>query len=195
MRLSSSGSRAWPERRKLTELMFLPFLVLYPAIAYPSVSQITGSEFLEKSQFIFVGTVIERESFWSEDRRFILTRHIFAVEEPLKGAPGDRVEIVEYGGRADGITLQLSHGASYSRGAEYVVFTYRDSSGRQRTLAGPLGQLPVIRQDGGERLIRLHPSHPLAEVLAPPEKALFRDLYDFCGQLRSALEAFSHEEN
>ena len=155
---------------------------------------VRGADFFQKTNFVFVGKVVEKKSYRSEDGRFIFTRHIFQVSEAIKGEPGSRLEMTEYGGTVGRESMAVSHGPSYAVGQEYLVFSYVDLLRHNRTLAGPLGQFRVVTSQSGERRIRVYPSHPLREVLEQQNEAVFQELKAWSRQLRRAAEKFSNQK-
>ncbi|MDA2935286.1 hypothetical protein MYX82_13235 [Acidobacteria bacterium AH-259-D05] len=150
----------------------------------------TETDFFQKTHLIFVGKLLEKKSYWSDDGRFILTRHIFQVGESIKGDPGERVEITEYGGTVGNRAMTVSHVAYYRLNREYLVFSYLDSFQRNRTLAGPLGQFQVITNRSTQRMIRIYPSHPLSASLSEGRISTFQELNAFSTRLRTSLEKF-----
>lgn len=160
-------------------------LVFVSTLAQRGFFNVTAEDFLHQTRFIFVGTLIEKESYRSEDGRFILTRHRFEVLDAIKGDPGDRITITEYGGTVGDITMEVSHSPRYAAGQEYMVFSYVDPGNHDRTFAGPLGQLRVIADRSGSRAVRIYPGHPLARLLGAGAGGLQR-LEAFSVELRQA---------
>ncbi len=170
------------------------FLVLSILTAQTSYFSVTGKDFLEQTRFVFVGKLVDKVSYRDAEAGEILTKHIFLVSEAVKGDPGDRVEVIEYGGTVDGRTLMVSHGPSYVLGQQYLVFSYLDLLGHDRTLSGPLGQFQVLSGGSGRRAIRLYPTHPLRDALEPDSAATFMELDGFCNRSRERLEAIEYEK-
>lgn len=153
---------------------------------------IQGSDFIEQTEFIFLGRLIRSESYHSEDRRFILTRYSFQVEESIKGAHREQLELVEYGGTVGDESMTVSHGPRYSVNQEYLVFCYADPLQQNRTLAGPLGKLPILHDQQGKRLARLYPTHPLLDVLPSSRPQVLWEIGALTGHLRTAVQRSSH---
>ncbi|MBI4456406.1 MAG: hypothetical protein HY644_10955 [Acidobacteria bacterium] len=152
---------------------------------------VRGADFFQETNCIFIGKLERKESYRSDDGRFIFTRHTFQVEEAIKGNLDRHVELIEYGGTVGEQTMGLSHGPMYMLDQEYLVFSYLDLLRHNRTLAGSLGQFRVITDSAGRRSIRVYPSHPLREVLGQEKEATFQDLIAFSQRLRKAMEKFS----
>ncbi len=153
---------------------------------------IQGSDFIEQTHFIFLGKVIGLESFRSNSGQFILTRYTFQVEENIKGAKAEQLEIVEYGGTVGEETVTVSHSPEYGLNREYLVFCYVDPLQLNRTLGGPLGRFAVLQDQQGNRVARLYSSHPLLQVLSAPKANVLWEIGVLAGQLRSALQGSSH---
>lgn len=182
--------------RSLLESFLLTGVILWISIV-PGTGQArvyfntTPEDFFQKTNFIFVGELLDKQSFRSDDGRFIMTRHVFQLREAIKGDPGPQVEIVEYGGTLAEMTLEVSHTPAYLVGQEYLVFTYQDLRKQNRTWAGPLGQLPVLKDARGRRAVRLYASHPLTQVLQ--DRSILQDLELLSRGLREALKETAHE--
>ena len=101
--------------------------------ARQSYFNVKGTGFLEKTELIFMGRLVEKKSFWGGDRQVIFTRHLFEVEDAIKGAPQGKVKIIEYGGTVGETTIRLSHHPHYVLGQEYLVFSYIDPDSPYRT--------------------------------------------------------------
>ena len=174
--------------RLLILLLILPFITTFIP-AQQEYFTVKGSDFLEKTNYIFTGKLIDKKSYWSEDGSSIMTRHVFDVQDTVKGTPGGTVTVTEYGGTVGNRSMTLSHNSNYVLGQEYLVFTYVDLLKHNRTLAGPLGQFRVISDRGGSRVIRMYPSHPLRQVLGEESTAIFQKVAGFCDTIRSRVGA------
>ena len=184
--------------------MFFPkqfiFLTFFLSLTSPFLAgqsraaSVADIDFLEESNLIFVGRLVEKESYWNEDHRFILTRHLFQVQDSVKGDPDNLAEIIEYGGTVGELAQQVTHTARYRLGREYLVFSYLDDLQRNRTLAGTLGQFQVINGGSNQRVVRIYPSHPLALTLGGQPLSTFQELEVFSAKLRATLEELTRPE-
>ena len=165
-----------------------------PLVAQQGYFNVTGADFLEKTELVFVGKLVQKQSFWSQDRGMIFTSHVFQIQDVIKGTPQSPVEIIEYGGTVGDQTVTASHQPRYLLDQEYLVFSYIDLLKHNRTLAGPLGQFPVVRDKEDRRVIRIYTSHPLLEVLDRPDAKLFQELSTFSQRVRQAVEGLSIEK-
>lgn len=179
--------------KKIAIVLILANLVSIVSLAQNGYFKVSGPDFLERTNFIFVGTLLDQASFRSPDGRYILTRHIFRVEDAVKGKPGTTIEIMEYGGTLGNKSMTVSHSASYQEGGKYLVFSHPRSTAGNRTFAGPLGRFPVLTDEKGNRTVRIYSSHPLLEVLEREEAGILQDLGQFSRQIRSQVERRSGE--
>ena len=101
--------------RLLGLLLILPLITTFIP-AQREYFTVKGSDFLENTTYIFTGKLIDKKSYWSEDGRSIMTRHVFDVQDSVKGAPGGTVTITEYGGTVGNRSMTLSHSCNYLLG-------------------------------------------------------------------------------
>ncbi len=173
------------------QFIFLPFILSVASLFLSGQSpsaQAVEIDFLQDTNLIFVGKLVEKESYWSDDHRFIMTRHIFQVQDSVKGDPGQLAEIIEYGGTVGELAQEVTHTGRYQLDREYLVFSYRDDFERNRTLAGTLGQFPVIQGGSDQRVVRMYPSHPLASRLEGEFLSTFQELNIFSEKIRTTLK-------
>jgi len=167
-------------------------------MSLPALSQEgwTKEKFLEEADLVFIGRLVDQEGFWDAAHRLILTRHVFYVEDVLAGNPDRVVEVTAYGGTVDGLEMSLSHSTRYIQGQEYLVFSYLDSRQRNRTLAGPLGQFQIVTEVGGNRIVKVYPTHPLSGISDTGGGAgIFRTLESFSRVIRTALNSHVRSED
>lgn len=147
-----------------------------------------SQRFLQMSHTIFKGRVVSSNSFFNSETGDILTRFLFQVDETLKGPESGQIEIIEYGGAIEGLTMVAPHGAKYRLDAEYLVFVWRDDLRRERTLGGDQGALPLVLDGTGEAAVRLAPNHPLRSLL-PNGKGILIDFRSLSQAIHKAGES------
>lgn len=192
---SCEGESMKCQWRRSCLYLFLPCVLVSTSILLRGERRyfdVQGTDYFLNTNYIFVGKLVGKESYRGSDGRFIFTRHVFQVEEAIKGNPGSRVEITEYGGTVGKESMGVSHGPAYLLGQEYLVFCYMDLLGHNRTLAGPFGQFRLIADKTGRRMVRIPPSHPLCEVLDAGEAPLFQDVSALSKKLRELAVKLSH---
>lgn len=102
-----------------------------------TVERFSLDELSLRSQTIIQGVVRGSRSFWSPDRKLILTATTLEVTESLKGQTARTVEVTTVGGQVDDTVLHVSGMPSFTAGENVVVFMER--SGAFTTVFG-LGQ-------------------------------------------------------
>jgi len=94
---------------------------------------------------IVVGRVESRNTYWTPDRRLILTDYTIAVEDTLKGAVSPTIRFTTIGGTIGDTTLYVAGMPAFADGEETVVFL--EEAGRFRTVVG-LGQGKFTVENG-----------------------------------------------
>ncbi len=136
----------------------LTVLATPPVLAAGNVP--SASDFIQQSDLIFIGTVVDQVALLDSKTGLIRTRYEFRVDHYLKGGGTEQLAITELGGQVDGLRLIVSHGVSYTRRGKYVVFAGRSEHGL-RTIGGTQGRLPLIQNSGSTETVRMGPRHPL----------------------------------
>jgi hypothetical protein len=102
-----------------------------------TVERFSLDELALRSQTIIQGVVRGSRSFWSLDRKLILTATTLEVTESLKGQAARTVEVTTVGGQVDDTILHVSGMPAFTAGEHVVLFMER--SGAFTTVLG-LGQ-------------------------------------------------------
>lgn len=102
-----------------------------------TVERFSIEELSLRSQMIIQGVVRGSRSFWTADRKLILTATTFEVTESIKGQAVRIVEVTTVGGQVDDTVLHVSGMPSFTAGENVVLFMER--SGIYTTVFG-LGQ-------------------------------------------------------
>ena len=77
------------------------------------------------SDAVVRGQVVSRSSFFTQDRRTILTEVVVEVAEAWKGTPGERVRVIVPGGRVGDLAQRVDAAPGFADGEEVVVFLSR----------------------------------------------------------------------
>ena len=125
--------------RKTTFLISVSCLVLLIAISTISVFATTVQrlgleDLVKKAQTIVVGKVTDSRTYWTADRKLILTNYTIQVDENIKGEPARSVEVTAIGGKIGDLELHVSGMVSFVDGENAVVFIER--SGAYQTVVG-----------------------------------------------------------
>jgi hypothetical protein len=121
-------------------LIFPPICLILLALgtSYATTVERLGLEDLvKKARNIVIGKVTESRTYWSADRKFILTDYVIDVDENLKGQSSKRTTITTVGGKIGDLELHVSGMPSFQTGENTVVFV--EQSGTYQTVVG-LGQ-------------------------------------------------------
>jgi hypothetical protein len=137
--------------KKATALL-LPLLLLSFALEAATFVVPDDAALVAKTPAIVVGMVTVSFSRFNPAGGIETVSEI-AVEESIKGplAAGERIEIVEPGGRVGGLLLVIPGSPRYLAGDRVVVFMTAES-GRWRTVDMILGQFRLVDGPQGRRL-------------------------------------------
>jgi hypothetical protein len=99
-----------------------------------TVERLTLNDLVKKAHMIVAGRVSSSRTFWSADRRMILTNYVVQVGETIKGRPGRTVELTTIGGSVGDVTLHVAGMPAFAVGENTVVFV--ENSGTFSTVVG-----------------------------------------------------------
>jgi hypothetical protein len=118
--------------------------ILFMAVsAYATTVQRLGLEDLaKKAHTIVVGRVTNSRTYWSANRKLILTNYTFQVAESIKGEAPRNVEITTIGGKIGDVELRVAGMPSFQAGENAVVFL-EQSAGYQTVLGLGQGKFTV----------------------------------------------------
>jgi hypothetical protein len=144
--------------------MLLGWLVALPiglcawlGVAEATVARrMTLAQMSAQSDLILRGTVVDQTSFWSPDKRYVVTHTTVRIGNKLKGrAPGgaDTVVVRQIGGEVDGVRMEIAGNARLSKTEEVVLFLKTDTRyGYVQGMAQ--GKYTVFRGAGGVDMVR-----------------------------------------
>lgn len=111
--------------------------------AYATTVQRLGLEDLVKrAHTIVVGRVTNSRTYWTPDRKLILTNYTIQVDESMKGATSKTMEVTTIGGKVGDVELHVSGMPSFQQGESAVVFI-EQSRGYQVVLGLEQGKFTV----------------------------------------------------
>lgn len=87
-------------------------------------------ELTDEASDIIIGSVDTVASYWNEDRTAIFSTVSLAVDEVLKGTPGETVTVTVPGGEADGIGQWVSGAPMFTADETAVVFLKKQPKAR-----------------------------------------------------------------
>jgi hypothetical protein len=97
----------------------------------------------QHSSSVVIARVQAAHARWDEQRAGIWTHYTLSVRETLKGAHRAAREVVIRGGVVGDIGQHVAGAGGLEVGQEYVLFTWRDSAGRERLTGMVQGALRV----------------------------------------------------
>jgi len=104
-------------------------------LSYATTVQRLGLEDLvKKAHTIVVGKVIGTRTYWSADRKIILTDYTIEVGESLKGQAARSLSVTTVGGKIGDLELYVSGMPAFQPGENAVVFI--EQSGAYQTVVG-----------------------------------------------------------
>jgi len=124
--------------RKTISLLALVLLSIFASRSYATTVQRLGlDELVKKAHTIVVGRVAGSRTYWTANKKLILTDYTIDVDENIKGQPSRTVSVTTVGGKIDDVELYVSGMPSFQNGETAVVFI--EQSGAYQTVVG-LGQ-------------------------------------------------------
>jgi len=124
--------------RKTLCLSALCLMLLTASRFYATTVERLGLEDLvKKAHTIVIGKVTASRTYWSTDKKFILTDYTIEVDESIKGQAARTIAVTTVGGKIDDLELYVSGMPSFQKGEKAVVFVER--GGAYQTVVG-LGQ-------------------------------------------------------
>jgi hypothetical protein len=126
-------------RRKIFPILAaLCLTVLIGTGSYATtVLRFSLEDLVKRSQFIVVGKVTGERTYWTADRKMILTDHSIEVNESIKGQASRSIVVTTVGGRMGDTELYVAGMPAFQKGEDAVVFV--EQTGAYRTVVG-LGQ-------------------------------------------------------
>ncbi len=102
------------------------FSAMFFSVTHGSLAQMIGmstEELAKASSLVVLGDVEDVQSFWSDDRRRIVSRATVLVQQVIRGKTIERRITVEYpGGEIDGLGMKVSDVAPMEKGERVLVF-------------------------------------------------------------------------
>jgi len=106
-------------------IMFLSLVLVYlPAsVAKALMIQLSLEELTEEADSVIIGTVLDSQSYWNNDRNSIYTTVTVTLDNHLKGNPlPDLVSVIVPGGKIDDVMQIVSDTPFFETGEEVLLF-------------------------------------------------------------------------
>jgi len=99
-----------------------------------TVRRLSFDDLVRKSEVIVAGQVTDSRSYWTSDKKLILTSYTVQVGESIKGKAPRTITVTTVGGRIANTILKVSGMPEFQRGENAVIFL--EHSGNYWTLVG-----------------------------------------------------------
>jgi hypothetical protein len=146
-----------------------------------TVERLTLEDLTQRSQNILHGVVRGTRTYWSPDRKLILTNTTIQVTESMKGQAAGTVEVTTVGGQIGDTILHVAGMPAFVTGEDTIVFVAR-SSGYLTVLGLGQGKFTV---SNGEV------ANSLSELTFPdgrPSRPTRMPLQNFKSEIRSMVD-------
>jgi hypothetical protein len=111
--------------RRSFSLVLVALLVgvgLLPSVGAPAMIKRSLEQLSQEADLIVLGTVTEQVSDWNDQRTAIHTDVTVAVEEAIKGSPGEEVTFRVAGGIVGDTGMRTSTDPVFQEGEQVIVF-------------------------------------------------------------------------
>ena len=106
--------------------------------------KVSEEELIKKSNWIVVGSVLERQSYWNNDHSLIYTDFRVSVENSLKGNDRpDSVTVTVLGGTVGDISLRVSDEPAFEMNEQVLLFLERTGEAKARVVYGIQGKYSI----------------------------------------------------
>ena len=93
-----------------------------------TVRRLSFDELVAKSESIVEGQILESRSYWTGDRKLILTSYTVQVRENMKGKAAETITVTTVGGKIGNTILHVSGMPVFEPGESAVLFLERSKS-------------------------------------------------------------------
>src|SRR3954470_8657952 len=163
----------------MTRILFV-VLFLATTVYATTVQRLGLEDLVKRARTIVVGKVTNSRTYWTPDRKLILTDYTIQVDENIKGSSSRTVAVTSIGGRIGDVELHVSGMPSFQQGENAVVFI-EESAGRQVVLGLGQGKFTVTN---GEVINNVG---DLSFADGRPGAPLHMPLQNFKNQIRAIL--------
>jgi len=101
---------------------------LFPGMGATSMIRLSMEQLSQGAEAIVLGTVANQVSAWNDQHTSIYTDVTVAVEETVKGSPGEAVTFRVNGGEVDGMGMRTSVDPVFKDGQRVIVFLHTEDS-------------------------------------------------------------------
>src|SRR5215510_4277187 len=101
-----------------TSLIAALFLLLASVCQGTTVQRLGLEDLVKKAHRIVIGKVSNSRTYWSPDRKLILTNYTIRVNENMKGQPASTIEVTTVGGKIGDMELYVAGMPSFQQGED-----------------------------------------------------------------------------
>lgn len=123
----------------------IALLVSLPNESLAQAAKVSVEELTKVSTSVVHGHTTKIESYWTKDKRYIMTDITIRVEGVLKGSTPSETVVTIPGGRVGSTLYEVSDMPIFVEGEEIVVFFWDHPSGTTTVTGGVNGKLPIYR--------------------------------------------------
>ena len=120
--------------KKSIFLVVLLAFFLSNSVEATTIERLNLDTLVKKSNRIVIGKVRSSRTYWSSDRKLILTSTTIDIQETIKGQGAPTVEITTIGGKIGDLTLHVAGMPQFDKDESAVVFV--EKSGIYSTVVG-----------------------------------------------------------
>jgi len=170
-------------------LFFFLFLAAGAALA-STVIPMDLTALAGQADAVVLGRCLESKVVWNAAHTRIYTDWTVAVDQTVKGSPGQKLVVRQLGGELDGIGMIAAGVKRLAPGEEVVLFLgSRQEQGVRRILGLSQGQFPVATDPRtGQKFVNPNPAWASAFASQTKSQPLQLPLDQFLAQVRQALE-------
>ncbi|HEY2614068.1 MAG TPA: hypothetical protein VGI42_00020 [Chthoniobacterales bacterium] len=180
--------------KMIRSLLLLCALIALPDLRATTVIPPTFDQLVNDAELIFQGAVTNVRSEWigegAEHR--IVTYVTFAIEDPLKGAPGQSYTIRMLGGTVNGQTMEVSDAPRFKMGDRDILFVEHNGSQFVPLVGIMHGRFHIGKEEqSGREIVAKDSGAPVANVakLGTDEKAAASGPAISAAEFKAAIHA------
>ena len=128
--------------KQISGLLVVLLLITSASLQATTVRRLTLDDLVAKASSIIEGRVLDSHTFWTENRKLILTSYTIEVRENLKGPAAQSVVVTMVGGRIGSTALRVSGMPTLEVG-ESAIFFLEQSSSYTTVVGLKQGKFPI----------------------------------------------------
>ncbi len=127
-------------------LLFLLVILISPfRESSAQMLKVSVDELTKASTSVIHGETTSIRSYWTEDRRYIMTDVTIRVQDTVRGQSSSETIITVPGGRVGSTLYEVSDMPVFAEGDEVIVFVSRHESGMNLVVGGSQGMMKVVK--------------------------------------------------